>query len=158
MEKIDPHAEKKVAKQAENMLRAAMRSKISSLGFKNHVSGPKVKLADADAVAKINLGNISADNTNLKYYMNSLSLQMGKHGFIQHYGSSGIREDLKGRTRHKPKTTRYNFANHYFTLPAQDFIGKAVQQSGVVDYVLSNITEIRNQQIMLQLKNFFEKE
>lgn len=158
MENFDPHAEKKIAKQAENMLRAAMRSKISSLGFKAHFNQPKVRLSDADAVAKTKIGQISNDNTNLKTYMNSLSLKMGKHGFIQHYGVNTTREDIKGRTRETPRTTHYNFKNHVFNLPAQDFIGKAVEQSGVVPFVLRSITEIRSQEIMVTLKNFIEKD
>ena len=155
---IDPQEEKRIAQQAEKILRDALRSKISSLNFKNHVSGPKLKLSDADASAKINLGKISADNSNLKYYMNSLSMQMGKHGFIQHYGASTVREDIKGRTRQKPKTTHYNFKNHVYNLPAKNFIDQAIQQSGVIPYVLQRITETRSKEIFIQLKNFMEKE
>lgn len=139
------------------MLGSALRGKISSLGFKEHVSGPKIKLSDAEAKAKTNLGKIGDGNENLKYYMNGLSIVMGKHGFVQHYGSSGTREDIKGRTRKIPKETHYNFKNHVFNLPAKDYIDKAIQQSGVVPFVLENVTKVRSQEIFVQLKNFIEK-
>jgi len=158
MEKIDPHAEKHIAKKAEEMLRVAMRNKISSLGFKEHVSGPKIKLSDADAVAKTNLGKIGGENQNLKYYMNGLSLVMGQHGFVQHYGVNSTRENLKGRTRQTPKTTTYNFKNHVFNLPAKDYIDKAIQQSGVIPFVMENVTKVRSEEIFVHLKNFMEKE
>lgn len=158
MEKIDPHAEKYIAQKAEKMLTSAMRSKISSVGFKQHISGPKLKLSDAEGVAKTNLGKIGGQNTNLKFYMNGLSLVMGNHGFIQHYGVNGTREDIKGRTRTKPQTTHYNFKNHIYRLPAKDFIDKAIEQSGVIPFVMENVAKVRSEEIFVHLKNFMEKE
>ena len=135
------------------MLTTALQSKISSLGFKDHVSrNAKQKLSLAKAHGRINLANISRENTNLKYYMNAVSIEMGRHGFIQHYGFNGIRENKEGRTRHNPKTTTYSFKNHVYNLPQKDFIGKAIQQSGVIQFVTENIAQIRSEELLIGLQ------
>ena len=155
MENIDPHAEKQIAKQAVQMLQTAMRSKISSLGFQEHLTQGKGKLAEATAIAKTKLGN--AGPSQKKIYFNSLSLKMGRHGFVQHYGANGTRENIKGRTRTKPRQTQYNFKNHLYKLPAKDYIDVAIKNSGVIDYVLENVTRIRAEEVFVNLKTFIEK-
>lgn len=158
--KFDPWEEKKIAREAETMLRNALRSKISSLGFKEHVSVRGVKLSDVDAVARTNLGPVGDSDelsSRLKLYLNAISMKMGRHGFIHHYGYGGIRENRKGRTRTIPRTTHYNFKNHVMNITAKDYIDDAINQSQVIPFVLHNLTEIRGKEIFVRLKYFMEK-
>lgn len=146
--------EKQVARISEHMLAIAMGRKISSLGFKEHAQGSKQSISTATGRADTKVGK--GPNGTLKMYMNRLSLVMPRHGFVQHYGVAGIREGGQ-RTRHKPRSTTYNFASHYFKLPEKNYIGKAVQESGLVDFVLENISRIRCKDVFVGLKNFIEK-
>lgn len=152
---IDPHAEKRIAQIAEQKLTAAMSQRIGSLGFKQHAQGDQGIISKTKGRGDYKLG--AAPGGKVKYYMNGLALVMPRHGFIQHYGATGTREDIKGRTRYKPKTTTYHFANHRFNLPAKSFIDDAIAQSGVVDFVMLNISKIRTQDVFVKLKNFIEK-
>lgn len=146
--------EKQVAIKAEQILQSALRSRISSLGFRNYSSGDNKSISDASAVSSYKLGKATEDQ--LRYYMNKLSIKMERHGFIHHYGDKGTRSATT-RTRHKPRTTSYQVRAHSWDLPARDYIDDAIRQSGVVDFVLVNITELRAQQIIVSLKNFLEK-
>ena len=152
----DPSAERQVAKKAEEILTAALRQKISSLGFKNHVSKDGLKKI-SEAKGKSNYKPGPTKDGGLRWYMNSLSMEMAQYGYIQHYGAVGVRSGGE-RTRHKPKTTSYNVRTHSWNLPEKDFIGAAIRQSGVIEFVLENITAIRGEEIMISLKSFFENE
>lgn len=150
----DPHAEKKIALQAERILQNALRAKIGSLGFKQHVSGDgKKRMSDAVGRADYKLGKAKDDG--LRYYMNKLSMVMEKHGYIQNYGDSGVRQGST-RTRTRPKNTTYSFKTHVWKLPPQDFIEQAIRQSGVIEYVLDNVSAVRGEDIIHNLLNFFD--
>lgn len=152
----DAQREKEIALNAEKLLTMALRQTISTLGFKNHVSqeGGK-RISDAKGVAKYKLG--SAKFNSVRYYFNSLNMEMPKYGYIQHHGAIGIRSGTF-RERNKPKNTSYSVRTHSWNLPEKDFIGKAINQSGVIGYVLESVTAARGEEIFVRMKNFFENE
>lgn len=140
--------ERQVADQAKRMLETALRSKVSSFG--QHTSGNKVSIQDVSAVAKVS-------NYENKSYMRSLSIRMGKHGFIQHYGvditrTGGIRK------RKKPRPLTYNFSSHYFKMKPTPFINTAVEQSRVIDFVMENIIQIRTEEIFFDIRRILENQ
>lgn len=137
------------------LLTIVLQDKIKTLGFKEHYENSGKKISNAEAVGDYKVGK--APNNMLKYYMNKLVIKMPAYGFIQHYGVSGIRGS-GSRTRHKPRTTTYDFRYHNYNLPAKDYIDKAISRSKVVPFVMENITKIRGKEIMVSLKNFIEKE
>ncbi len=151
--------EKKVAEKAERLLENSLRNKIHGVGFNLGLDDNKASLADARAVSNMTRANESGQDWKImaNQEFRKLSIEMEKHGFIQHYGANTTRENIKGRIRKIPQTTTYNFKNHFYNLPAKDFIGKAINDSGVIPFVLENVTRIRAQQIFLNLKNFIEK-
>ena len=152
----DPHAEKKIAIRAEKIATAALRQKIGTLGFKQHVSKDAGKtIADGKVTARYKLGPSKVGD--VRYYLNSLVLEMPRHAYVQHYGDNGVREGHT-RTRHQPKTTTYSVRTHSWNLPEKDFIGQAIRQSGVIDYVLVSITAIRGEGILLGLNYLFDKD
>lgn len=151
-----PNAEKQVAQKAEEILTNALRQKIGTLGFKAHTSDQGGnKMSNAKGKSNYKLG--PTKDGNVRYYMNSLAMEMAVYGFIQHFGAVGVRSGGK-RTRHSPKTTSYNVRTHSWNLPEKDFIGQAIRQSGVIEFVMENITAIRGEEMMASLKNFFENE
>ena len=76
---------------------------------------------------------------------------MTKHGFIQNFGVDGVR-DAGTRTRHRPQETTYNFKSHVMKMQARPFIDEAVEASGVKDFVMSEITRLRSEAIMVDIR------
>ena len=146
--------ELQIAKQTEKLLTSALRSKTAS--FADHINrkSSDVSLKDATAKAKVSQYGIIKDGTKQRY-MRSLSIKMAKHGFVQNFGVDGVRAGGT-RTRQKPKTTTYNFKAHTMKMKAKPFISDAIEQSGVIDFVLENITSIRSEQILVTIKKSLE--
>lgn len=146
--------EEDVAHRAEDMLTAAMRQKVGTLGFAQHKSADAhLSIGMAAGIARTKVGRAELEG-GLRTYMNRLVLAMPRHGFIQDAGDHGVRSGST-RERHQPKFNRYTFRTHQWDLPARDFIDEAVQQSGVVDFVVQNIGRIRGEGVVIYLKNFF---
>ncbi len=150
--------ERDIARKAEEMLETALRRKTS--GFKAHyyrTADEEAKaLKKAKAKAKVKKYGLVKDGT-AKHYMRSLGIRMDRHGFVQHYGVDTLREDIKGRTRHKPRTTTYGFKTHAMKLKARPFIDSAIAESGVVPFVLREVTKHRAEELMLHVKRYMEK-
>lgn len=146
--------EKEVAQKAEQMLEAALRNKTS--GFKNHVNRQAGDVSLKNATAKATVKKYgSRKNQNLNYFMRSLSIKMPRHGFIQHFGVDGVRAG-GSRTRTKPKNTPYSFKSHVMNMKATPFINEAVDNSGVVDFVMENVTKIRSEELLFEVKKILE--
>ena len=146
--------ELQIAKQAEKMLETSFRSKTAS--FADHINrkSSDVSLKDATAKAKVSQYGKIKDGTKQRY-MRSLSIKMAKHGFVQNFGVDGVRAGGT-RTRTKPKTTTYSFKAHTMKMKAKPFISDAIEQSGVIDFVLKNITTIRAEEILVVMKRTLE--
>lgn len=146
--------EKDIAQKAEQMVTTAMRQKVGSLGFAHHKSDSGMQsIGLSGAIARTKIGRANLEG-GLRTYMNALVLSMPIHGFVQHYGDKGTRTGGT-RERTSPRFNRYTFRTHEWDLPAKDFIDKAIDQSGVVPFVLENITRIRGEGVVFYLKNFF---
>ncbi len=149
--------ERKVGKKAEQMLETALLSKIGG-AFKNHYRGERSKknmpLSESSAYAGVRKWQVSDGDT--IHFLNKVVIRMSQHGFIQHYGIDNTLREGRERTRHKPKTTTYSFANHYMNMEAKPFISSAVEESGVVDYVIRSLAQIRGKQILVSTGHFSE--
>ncbi len=146
--------EREVARKAEQMLETALRNKTG--GFKSHITGNgKSALKDAEVKAKVKKYGLVKNGT-ARYYMRKLSIKMERHGFIQHYGVNTLREGTK-RTRQKPRITTYNFETHHMNLKPTPFIDSAIESSGVVPFVLREVTRLRAVEVMVGIKQFMEQ-
>lgn len=149
--------EREIGKKAEQMLQDALRKNVS--GFQQHVYGNKddeqKKLKNATAKATTKKYGLVREGT-AQYYLRKLSIRMDRHGFVQHYGVDTIRAD-GARVRTKPRTTEYSYRHHHMGMKAQPFIDRAVTESGVVDFVLREVTQHRGEELMLSIKRFMEE-
>lgn len=146
--------ELQVARKAEQMLESALRQKTS--GFAEHLNRPveQVSLKDATAKAKVKQYGRVKNGTKARY-MRSLSIVMEKHGFVQHFGIDNTR-DGGTRTRKIPKETTYSFKSHLMNMKAKPFINQAVESSGVVPFVMENITKLRSKELLFYVKKVLE--
>lgn len=129
-----------IAQKAEQMLTSALQNR--TLSFAEHYEGKKQgepSLKEAHAKAKVKRYGRKRDG-NQQIFMRSLAIRMAKHGFVQHYGVDTVRA---GGERKSKKGTPYRFAAHYFKMEAKPFIDKAIEQSGVAEFVAENIGQLR---------------
>lgn len=146
--------EQEVARKSEQMLESALRRKTTS--FRDHINRREGDPSLKDATAKASLKRYgSVRRGNRQFFMRSLSIKMGKHGFIQHYGVDKVRSGGT-RTRQKPKETTYSFKSHMMKMRAQPFINEAVESSGVVDFVMTEVTRLRSEEIMVNVRQIME--
>ncbi|WP_418124215.1 hypothetical protein ACNFU2_06400 [Chryseobacterium sp. PTM-20240506] len=139
--------EEQVARRAEAMLESSLRSKTAS--FADHVnrkSGQK-SVKDAIAVSKV-------QKFGPNFYMRSLSIKMPKHGFILDAGVDTTRSG--GSRKRNEGNTTYSFKSHTMKMAAQPFINEAVESSRVKDFVMNEITRIRSEAILVNLKKILE--
>ncbi len=146
--------EKQVADAAVRKLESSLRSKTSR--FADHYRNYPQEKSMKDATAYATVKKYGKGRGTIKRYMTRLSIRMAKHGFIQHFGVNNLRES-GSRTRKHPKETTYNFSAHYFNMKPTPFINSAIKQSGVIDFVMENITRLRSEEILLDLKQFIER-
>ncbi|MCT4236782.1 hypothetical protein HZP42_10330 [Elizabethkingia anophelis] len=143
-----------VGRRAEQMLETSLRSKVSS--FADHINRNEGDDSIKDATAKATVkryGNRRSGNQ--KMYLTKLSIKMGQHGFIQHFGVDTTREGGT-RTRNIPRVTTYSFRSHFFRIQAKPFINQSVEESNVVDFVLQNLTRLRSEELFVEVKRIIE--
>lgn len=146
--------EREIGKKAEQMLEASLRQKVS--GFRSHVNRSDDSKSLKDATARARLKKYgSRRNGNLTHYMRSLAIVMPRHGFIQHFGVDKVRAGGT-RERTKPNTITYGFKSHVMKMNAQPFINSAVDSSGVVDFVMENITRVRSEELLVEVRRILE--
>ena len=143
-------------KQAEQMLTSALRSKTA--GFKDHVNRKPadVSLKDARGKTRFKKFGLVKEN-NKQVFVRAISIVMGKHGFIRHYGVKTTRS-AGSRTRKNPRNTTYHFKSHLMKQPAKPFIDSAIKSSGVVQFAARKAAESRAQiitgEIVFSLRDF----
>lgn len=143
--------EKQVAIKARQMLESSLRGNMSQ--FSVHISKGKQSIRDA----KVNVSGKTYGEKGMPkiYYIRKIAIRMERHGFVQHFGVNTLR--VRGeRTRKIPRTFTYRYEVHKMRMIAKPFIDKAIEQSGVVPFVLNSITKIRNEQVFVQLKSWLE--
>ncbi|MFK8302688.1 hypothetical protein ACI75Y_07225 [Capnocytophaga stomatis] len=145
--------ERQVARKAKQMLEDKLRGNMSQ--FSEHMQGSKTK---SIREVKINTkGKTYGENGMPKtYYLRKISIRMERHGFVQHYGVNTLRAGGE-RKREKPKSFTYKYETHKMRMQEKPFIDKAIEQSGVIDYVMKSVAEIRNEQVFAHLKSWLEK-
>ncbi|AQY22692.1 hypothetical protein D1000_07080 [Riemerella anatipestifer] len=148
--------ELQIAKKAEQMLTSALRNRTKS--FKEHYNRKEdaASLKDAEAKAKIKRYGKFKDG-NQKIFMRSLAIKMAKHGFAQHYGVDTVRQGAE-RKRTKPNNISYFYKEHDFKMEARPFIDTAIEDSGVIPFVMENVSKLRAQrfaeELIFTLKQF----
>ncbi|MDO5509527.1 MAG: hypothetical protein Q4F57_02415 [Weeksellaceae bacterium] len=149
-----PQDERTIAHHAQQMAQSTFRTAVGS--FKEHYrrgstadNDPRRKpLKELRVQARIKKGNIPGTHGEAKkYYFNQLVLEMGKHGFIQNHGVSTIRESHTVQ-RLKPQATEYQRRHHQMHISAHEFIHQSIQISGVEDYVVQEISQIRGYEVL----------
>lgn len=147
---MDYKNEKQVANAAVRKLETALRA--STSGFGSHIRGePRDQsLKEATAVARVK--RYGKGRGKVKTYMTRLSVKMGRHGFIQHYGVKNLRQS-GSRIRKQPKETAYNYAAHHFNMKPQPFINGAINHSDVISFVMENISKIRSEEIIFEIRD-----
>ncbi|MDO4763526.1 MAG: hypothetical protein Q4A00_04000 [Flavobacteriaceae bacterium] len=130
-----------IAKKAEKMLTSALQSKTQSFADHYHRKEGDKSLKQAFSKARVKRYGKKKDG-NQKIFMRTLTIRMAKHGFVQHYGVDTIREG-GDRKRTKPKAKTYHFGAHYYKMKATPFIDEAIRQSGVIDFVMENVGQLR---------------
>lgn len=141
-----------VAKKAEQMLEASLRSKTSS--FKDHINRKEGDKSLKDATAKASVKKYG-DRKSGKAYMRSLAIKMARHGFIQNFGVDTVRAGGT-RNRQRPRQITYSFKSHTMQMKAQPFINEAVEKSGVIDFVMEQVTRIRAEELLYNVKKILE--
>lgn len=143
--------EKLIAKKAEQMLIRVLQNETQS--FKEHYYGDKENsLKNAEAKARTK-EFVSKDANFQKVYFNKLILKMGRHGFVQHYGADIVRAGGK-RTRKTPRTIDYYYQPHKYFLKSTNFITRAIERSGVINYVAENIAKERVEELQFHIGRF----
>lgn len=146
--------ERAIAKRAVQMLQAALAPGVSS--FKDHIrtgsatdnDKTRPPLKDYKVIARTKKGNIpNSDGQLQKWYLNSLVLKIGKHGFIQNYGAETLRASNTVQ-RLQPQATEYERKYNQYDLDSTEFIDKAIKSSGVVEYLAKEIGEIRGYEVL----------
>lgn len=144
--------EQRVADKAKQMLTSALSSEISS-SFKDHYRGSssvkdgKKKQPLRDFEVKSSGRYFTNTEGEKYYYFNSLKLDIGIHGFIHNSGSNTIRSAHQVQ-RTKPRFIEYNRGISDYRLPKTNFIGNAIDRSGVVPYVAKEIGTLRGYAVL----------
>lgn len=149
-------AELKVAERARHMLESALKSEIKT--FKTHYRNShnkahkdknKAPIKELKVIARTREGKVEGSLTGAKkIYFNSLVLDIGKHAFIQNYGTGNTIRSSHDVNRLRPKPITYKRKYHDYDLPATKFIDRAIINSGVVEFVAKEIGEIRGHQVL----------
>lgn len=145
-----------IAKQAEQMLTSSLKNRTSS--FASHYKKKEGEVSLKDAFAKSVVKRYGKKKEgNQQIFMRRLVIRMARHGFVQHYGVDTIRAG-GFRQRTKPKSILYHYKGHPFEMKATPFLDETIRQSGVIDFVIDNISRLRAdtfaEELIFPIKNF----
>lgn len=147
--------EKEIGKKAAVMLQSSLRGETGKFG--KHVGGDKNALQNAQAKPRYRTSK-HMDGTK-QQYLKGIAIVMGRHGFVLHYGiESGRLRKSHERTRHKPRETKYRVEAHLYRKgqKEQPFIDKVVNDSQVLDYLATAISQARGEEIVTYLARGLE--
>lgn len=145
--------ERKIAKKAQRKLQASFDSEFDN--FKNHYQGKRDAQNKplADSKIKYRGRNWTSPQGDRIYYLNKIVIKMPKHGFVQHYGVDDRLRAAHKVNRERPRPITYNRKEHYYDLPAHEFIDTALENSGVVEMIAKEISEIRGYDVLTRMLN-----
>lgn len=147
------NSEREVAKKAQAMLQKALDNEISTTFKRNARKRPGDKDKKPLRDAKVKYRGKNGDE---KYFFNQLYINIGKHAFYLNAGVDTLRRDHTV-TRLEPREKTYIREHHNFKLQKTDFINKAIDKSGVVEYVSREISEIRGYEVLKYLVKRLEE-
>lgn len=146
--------EKEIAKRAELKLTSSLRNRTKSFG-EHYRKETETSIKDAFAKAKVKRYK-NKTTGRISYFMRNLAIKMPKHGFYLHYGVDTLR--IGGtRTRTKPKNTTYQYVTHQFKVKETPFLDSVIKDSGVIPFVVENITESRMNTYNQELNFVFQE-
>lgn len=145
-----------IAKQAEQMLTSSLKNRTSSFASHYKKKEGEASLKDAFAKSVVKRYGRKRDG-NQQIFMRRLVIRMARHGFVQHYGVDTIRAG-GDRQRTKPRNILYHYKGHHFDMEARPFLDETIRQSGVIDFVIDNISRLRAdtfaEELIFPIKNF----
>lgn len=143
------NAERKIAKKAQQMLQESFDRKFG--GFKAHFMGKRTSENKykplAESKIKYRGRNWTSPQGDRIYYLNKIVLDMAKHGFVQHYGIKTMRESHMVE-RKKPTPKSFVRHAHKVNMAEHEFIDSAIEESGAVEFLAKEISEIRAYQVL----------
>ena len=147
--------EEEIGYKAAAMLQSALRNETSR--FSRHIRNDDNALRNATAEPV--LPNSNRKEGYQQKYLRGLKIKMHRHGFVLHYGiESGRLRKSHQRTRHKPRETKYRVEAHLYRKgqKEQPFIDKVVNDSQVLDYLATAISQARGEEIVTYLARGLE--
>lgn len=137
--------EKEVGKEAARMLRTKLRAVIQRSGL--NLSNEKGSMGRASSSYRM----VRGAPTQLR----GIAVLMPRHGFIQNYGVDTT------RTSHivkSPQGKHFIRKEHSFKLKKNPVLEELMKDSSsVVDFVADEISRLRAEEVVLQIKNYLEK-
>lgn len=131
--------EKEIGEHAARMVRTQLMTEITSSGLT--ISGDN------------NYGryDFPTSKTVMKYRMagdelDAILLSAGRHIFIQHFGVENMRKEHTVRI--KKTGTEFTRRAHPFILKARNMIDDAVINSGALEYIADELTEIKTDVVL----------
>ena len=147
--------EEEIGYKAAAMLQSALRNETSK--FSRHLRKNEESLQNAQAVPRFRTSERIEGYK--QEYLKGIAIKMPRHGFVLHYGiESGRLRKSHQRTRHKPRETKYRVEAHLYRKgqKEQPFIDKVVNDSQVLDYLATAISQARGEEIVTYLARGLE--
>lgn len=141
------------AKTAEYLVRNSLIREIRSLGMDHSNSTPNRKNKKMQKLTPLLQSSahhrmVKGDRTKLS----AIAIHMGKHGFVHHFGANGYRESHEVMNR---KGTRFTRKGHQLKIKSQDFVGRAVERSGAVPFLVEKIGAVRAEIVVAEISKAF---
>lgn len=147
--------EEEIGYKAAAMLQSALRNETSR--FSRHIRNKEESLQNTQAVPRFRTSERIEGYK--QQYLKGIAIKMHRHGFVLHYGiESGRLRKSHERTRHKPRETKYRVEAHLYRKgqKEQPFIDKVVNDSQVLDYLATAISQTRGEEIVTYLARGLE--
>ena len=147
--------EEEIGYKAAAMLQSALRNETSR--FSRHIRNEEKSLQNIQAVPRFRTSERIEGYK--QQYLKGIAIKMSRHGFVLHYGiESGRLRKSHQRTRHKPRETKYRVEAHLYRKgqKEQPFIDKVVNDSQVLDYLATAISQARGEEIVTYLARGLE--
>lgn len=147
--------EEEIGYKAAAMLQSALRNETSR--FSRHIRNKEESLQNTQAVPRFRTSERIEGYK--QQYLKGIAIKMHRHGFVLHYGiESGRLRKSHERTRHKPRETKYRVEAHLYRKgqKEQPFIDKVVNDSQVLEYLATAISQARGEEIATYLARGLE--
>lgn len=147
--------EEEIGYKAAAMLQSALRNETSR--FSRHIRNKEESLQNTQAVPRFRTSERIEGYK--QQYLKGIAIKMHRQGFVLHYGiESGRLRKSHERTRHKPRETKYRVEAHLYRKgqKEQPFIDKVVNDSLVLEYLATAISQARSEEIVTYLARGLE--